>query len=119
MAHIILTVADHVAPPIGGFVALARWNATSYREALAAVRSCDEAVPPGAAGDPEVDDFTFILDVWPNELDCTDNGEVCLPLQDAMRLAPEAVQAWLSERPEPDSVLEFAPPVLPGLPTLT
>ena len=93
--HLILTVADHEA---NGFIALARFNMPrAFCEA--AIQVVNGLIEPGSC-DRGNDAFNFILDMW------DDGGTVgesdTLPLQMAMRLAPDQVQAWLNERPDPE-----------------
>lgn len=113
--HIELTVADHVK---NGFISLAAWPAGSEQEARDAIASVDALVDDDAEPDSDTCDFAFILDLHETAdgMNCIDNGRRILPLQIAMRLAPEQVSAWLSARPEPEDLVGCRPPVLAGLP---
>jgi hypothetical protein len=100
-----LTVGDHEQ---NGFVHLARWQFSDELTARAFIAAENAAIPDGAEPDHKTDAFTFILDLHEgvrceNMVDNSRN----LPMQSAMRLAPEQVQAWLDERPEPDSVVRL------------
>jgi hypothetical protein len=90
---VVLTVVDHEQ---NGFVSLARWEFPNEAAARAFMAAEDAAIPEGAepdSRDPDVA-FTFLLDL--------DNGRN-LPLQAAMRLAPDQIREWLTERPDPDT----------------
>jgi hypothetical protein len=98
---VILTVADHEQ---NGFVSLARWNFPNERAARAFITAEDAAIPEGAEPDqhdPDVS-FGFLLDLANGRYETVDNGR-SLPLQSVMRLAPEQVRDWLTDRPDPDS----------------
>lgn len=102
-----LTVGDHEQ---NGFVGVARWQFPDEPAARAFIDAENAAIPEGAEPDHKTDAFTFILDLHSgtrceNMIDTSRN----LPLQSAMRLAPEQVQGWLTERPEPDSVRKCSP----------
>ena len=95
-----LTVGDHEQ---NGFVHLARWQFPDEAAARAFIDAENAAIPDGAEPDHLTDAFTFILDLHEgvrceNMVDNSRN----LPMQSAMRLAPEQVQTWLIERPDPD-----------------
>jgi hypothetical protein len=97
-----LTVGDHEQ---NGFVHLARWQFPDEASARAFIDAENAAIPDGAEPDHMTEPFTFILDLHEgvrcdNMVDNSRN----LPMQSAMRLAPDQVRAWLDERPEPDSV---------------
>jgi len=106
-----LTVADHLQ---SGFLALAHWPVASLDEGQAAIAAIDALIPDDADEDPDRDDFNFILDLhqsdaWP-EPNCVGNSEKLVPLQLAMRIAPDEVAAWLETRPDPDRVLNRPSP---------
>lgn len=107
--RVVLTVADHEQ---NGFVALASWRFDSEAGARAFIKAHDDAVDPEAEPDIKTAPFTFILDLMDANGDMPDTGERLLPTQNAMKLAPEQVQKWLEERPEPDSVIDRAVPRL-------
>lgn len=97
---VVLTVADHEQ---NGFVSLARWEFPNEAAARAFIAAEDAAIPDGAEPDhrdPNVA-FCFILDLANGRYETVDNGRN-LPLQAAMRLAPEQVREWLDVRPNPD-----------------
>jgi len=105
-----LTVGDHEQ---NGFVHLARWKFENERAARAFIEAENAAIQPGSEPDLKTDAFTFILDLHDVDLandyaSMVDNSRE-LPTQQAMRLAPEQVQRWLEERPEPDSVMWNSP----------
>lgn len=113
-AHIILTAFDG---PANGCIALARWNAGSEAEARQSLAAVDELIPEGAEGDMGEDEIAFLLDLHDAVGDGIDNNAKPLPMQIAMRIAPEQVRDWMAERPDPDEVLlKRAIPVLSGLP---
>ena len=97
-----LTVGDHEQ---NGFVHLARWQFHDEASARAFIEAENAAIPEGAEPDHMTDAFTFILDLHEGVRceNMTDNSKN-LPMQSAMRLAPDQVRQWLDERPEPDSV---------------
>lgn len=99
--RIILTVADHEQD---GFLALAHWPVTSMADGLAAIRAVDASISDEEAGDSKVDAFNFLLDLHSDAHNCDDTSEKCLPLQLAMRIAPDAVQNWLNTRPNPNKM---------------
>tara|TARA_R110000737_G_scaffold293837_1_gene300403 strand:- start:287 stop:631 length:345 start_codon:yes stop_codon:yes gene_type:complete len=109
-----LTVADHEA---NGFIGLAKWIAASESEARHAIDAIDALVDDDMEPDNKTCDFSFVLDLrdprkpW----DMIDTGKRALPLQIAMRLAPEQTSAWLATRPDPDSCPNYGQR-LPGLP---
>lgn len=98
---VVLTVADHEQ---NGFASLARWEFPNEVAARAFMAAEDAAIPEGAEPDHRDPDiaFNFILDLADGRYETVDNGR-CLPLQAAMRLAPEQVRDWLAERPDPDT----------------
>ena len=102
-----LTVGDHEQ---NGFVHLARWQFLSAAAARAFIAAENEAIPQGAEPDHKTDAFTFILDLHEGVAceNMVDNSRN-LPLQSVMRLAPDQVQRWLNERPDPDSVSRLGP----------
>ena len=108
-----LTAADHRQ---NGFVALARWTGLSEAEARARIAAIDAMVSDDSEPDIASADFTFILDLHDPRLDLIDNGKRCLPSQIAMMLAPDQVQQWLADRPDPDSTLCTLIPVLDRFP---
>lgn len=110
---VILTVADHEK---NGFISLARWEFPNERAARAFMAAEDAAIPEGAEPDHMDPDtaFNFLLDLASARYETVDNGRN-LPLQQAMRLAPEQVRVWLDERPNPDdrALLDTWGPLLP------
>lgn len=108
---IILTVADHMQ---NGFIALAQWPGISEPEARQIIFGIDHAVPHGSEPDIATADFTFILGLISDD-GCTllDTGEKLLPTQISMRIAPDQVSQWLADRPDPDTSLWRAAPILP------
>lgn len=97
-----LTVGDHEQ---NGFVHLARWQFANEAGARAFIDAENAAIPEGSEPDHKTDAFTFILDLHKGARcdEMVDNSRN-LPMQSAMRLAPDQVSCWLNERPEPDSV---------------
>lgn len=114
MWTVVLTVGDHEK---NGFVHLARWQFADEASARAFIAAENAAIPKGAEPDHMTDAFTFILDLHEGVrcMDMVDNSKN-LPMQSAMRLAPDQVRNWLNERPEPDSVAHSGP--LLALPAL-
>lgn len=109
-AHVRLTVADHEK---NGFVSLARWPETTEEAARQFVLTQDALVDDEAEPDSQSACFTFVLDIVDaRNGDLIDTGKRMLPTQQAMSLAPDAVQRWLNERPEPDDVIDRAVPVV-------
>lgn len=100
---VTLTVADHEQ---NGFVALARWNFPKEVAARAFIAAENAAIPDGAEPDHRDPDvaFNFILDLHDERGDTVDDSRN-LPLQSVMRLAPDQVREWLTERPDPDTRL--------------
>lgn len=98
MNKVTLTVADHEK---NGFVYLAQWVFPSQRAALAFITYQDEIIEDEAEPDILTVPFTFMLDLIIRE-DIIATGAKCLPMQNAMALAPQQVQNWLNEQPEPD-----------------
>ena len=109
-----LCVGDHVQ---NGFCYLARWDRADEATCRAALDAIDELIDPEAEPDEKTEDYTFILDLWEDDLNMIDNNKRNLPLQIAMRIAPDQVSHWLDERPEPESVISLPIPALPGQPT--
>lgn len=107
--HVVLTVGDHDA---NGFVHLAQWRNMSRDEAQSFIDEIDASVSDEQEPDIATASFTFILDLW-DEDEMLDTGKRNLPTQTAMSLAPDQVQAWLNERPDPDSVIYRPIPSLP------
>lgn len=107
--NVVLTAADHEQ---NGFVALAQWRFASEASARAFIKEQDDAVDADAEPDIKTAPFTFILDLMASPHDMLENGSRCLPTQVAMKLAPDQVQKWLDERPEPDSMINRAVPRL-------
>jgi hypothetical protein len=99
--YVVLTVGDHEK---NGFVALAAWRFPSETAARAFMQEHDDAVEDGAEPDIKTAPFTFVLDLMAGIHDMLDNGNRNLPIQVAMKLAPDQVRRWLDERPEPDDV---------------
>lgn len=98
---VVLTVADHEQ---NGFVPLACWPDLTEHQARDFIEAIDGRISAEAEPDNETAAFTFILDLTEG-LDTIDNGKRLLPTQVAMSLAPEQVQLWLNERPDPDSTI--------------
>lgn len=106
---IVLTVADHEQ---NGFVQLASWRSFSEADARNKIGVIDAAVPDEARPDLETAPYAFVLDLIDERSgDLIDTSKL-LPTQMAMRLASDQVQAWLSERPEPDDTYGCSPPIL-------
>lgn len=99
---VVLTVADHEQ---NGFMSLARWKFPDEAGARAFISAEDAAIPEGAEPDQHDPDvaFGFLLDLVNPRLEIEDNGR-SLPLQSVMRLAPEQVRDWLTERPDPNAM---------------
>jgi len=114
--HIELTVADHEA---NGFIGLVRWQIGSEDQGRAILAEIDQEIPDEAAGDLKTDPYIFILDLRDPDDMILDNNAKCLPLQMAMRLAPDRVGWWLKERPDPNRLVHEWSPVIPGLPILS
>jgi hypothetical protein len=108
--EVILTVADHDK---NGFVHLARWPNLAEADARNFIGAIDGEVTDDSEPDIKTASQTFILDLWDGR-DLIDNGKRLLPMQVAMSLAPDQVQDWLNERPEPDSVMCRPIPVGPA-----
>jgi hypothetical protein len=110
---VTLTVADHDQ---NGFLSLARWQFFDGASARAFIAAADAAIPDGAEPDNRDPDvaFNFLLDLYSGQHDLEDNGRN-LPLQVAMRLAPDQVRAWLDKRPDPNALpmANFWGPLLP------
>lgn len=100
---VVLTVADHEQ---NGFVSLARWNFRNEAAARAFIEAENAAIPDGAEPDHRDPDtaFNFILDLCDGRHNTVDDSRN-LPLQSVMRLAPDQVREWLTERPDPDTRL--------------
>lgn len=100
-----LTVGDHER---NGFVHLARWQFSNEAGAREFIAAENAAIPEGAEPDHETEPFTFILDLHEGARceNMVDNSRN-LPMQSAMRLAPNQVRCWLDERPDPDSVVRL------------
>jgi len=107
--EIVLTVADHEQ---NGFIDLARWIKLAEPEARRLIASVDARVLAECEPDLATDPFTFTLDLRDGLYNLIGGGERQLPMQEAMRLAPEQVSRWLTERPIPDDVAHIWPPVL-------
>lgn len=107
MFTVELTVGDHEQ---NGFVHLARWQFDDEASARAFIAAENAAIPDGAEPDHMTDPLTFILDLHEGTRceNMVDNSRN-LPMQSAMRLAPDQVRRWLDERPEPDSVTRLGP----------
>ena len=100
-----LTVGDHEQ---NGFVHLARWQFSDEAGARAFIVAENDAIQEGAEPDHMTEPFTFILDLHEgvrceNMVDNSRN----LPMQSAMRLAPDQVRQWLDERPVPDTAIRL------------
>lgn len=113
--YLELTVADHEA---NGFVGLARWRIADMAQGEQLLAELDRLTPSEAAGDPKTDPYTFIMDLRGADDDLLQTSQLCLPLQIAMRLAPERVTWWMNTRPDPDSLAHLWPPTQNGLPSL-
>ena len=110
-----LTVADQSK---NGFIGLARWNCPDEATARNAIQAVDALVDNDMEPNLVQEDYFFVLDlhlVKNGSLDDIINGDRLLPLQIAMRLAPEQVTQWLNTRPDPDSH-NLTNPILPGIP---
>ena len=108
-----LTACDHEA---NGFVALARWEPSDWTTVRAFVAVIDRRIDDESEPDIHTAPFTFILDILDGQDMLIDTGKRSLPLQEAMRLAPAEVAAWLDERPDPDNVADRKPPSVGPLP---
>lgn len=99
---VVLTVADHEQQ---GFLSLARWQFPNEAAARAFIATEDTLIPEGAEPDHRDPDvaFTFLLDLANGRWEVTDNGRN-LPLQAVMRLAPDQVRQWLTQRPDPNAL---------------
>lgn len=105
-----LTVADHDR---NGFVTLAEWPLMPEQEARSLIAGVDATVSAEAEPDHKDAPFWFILDlIGVPDGDLLDTSSKALPTQTAMAIAPEPVQAWLNERPEPDLVMYRRAPLL-------
>ncbi|MEO1658281.1 MAG: hypothetical protein AAFR65_11200 [Pseudomonadota bacterium] len=113
--YIELCAADHVQD---GFVYLARWDRADEATCQSALDAVDELIDPEAEPDTQTEDYTFILDLYDSKDDLVGNNKRNLPLQIAMRLAPDQVSQWLKERPDPDALAlaGYEPPCLSGQP---
>lgn len=107
-AYIMLTVGDF---DNNGFVSLAATDLMHDDHARSLIADVDALVDPAAEPGDDAS-FAFILDLMRPNGDCEDTGKRRLPLQVAARLAPEAVSAWLSERPDPNTVMHRKPMAL-------
>lgn len=105
-----LTVGDHEQ---NGLIQLARWRFPNEQKARNFIAAENALIADDAEPDPNTEPFTFILDLREGGPcnDLIDNSR-CLPMQSAMRLAPDQVRIWLNERPEPDSVIDHPIPLL-------
>jgi hypothetical protein len=108
--EVVLTVADHDK---NGFVHIARWPNLSEVDARSFIAAVDSEIDDDAEPDIKTASHTFILDLCAGRYEIIDNGKRLLPTQVAMSLAPDHVQAWLNERPEPDSVINRRIPIGP------
>lgn len=106
-----LTAADHEQ---NGFVTLAQWLVADEALARRIVSQIDGTISDEQEPDIRTAPFTFILDLVDANSDLVDTGLRQLPLQVAMRLAPEQVQDWLNSRPDPDAVFHRKVPTLPA-----
>jgi hypothetical protein len=107
--HLELTACDHEQ---NGYVGLALWMADTLDDAMAAVARVNAMCPEEAQPDPKTEPFSFILDVHTGENGlCFDHidDSVSLPMQIAMRLAPDQVRAWLQTRPQPGADDRYPP----------
>ena len=99
-AFISLTAVDFDQ---NGFVELARIHMDNLTDAEDTIRAVERATPNEASPSPEDDSFGFILDGFISVDDVLVETEKVLPLQTAMRIAPDQVTNWLHQRPDPDS----------------
>lgn len=104
-----LTVGDHIQ---NGFCHIARWLFPDEAQARAFIQNENDLIDDGAEPDHMVEDYTFILDLHEGDITLT-GGELVdtsrnLPLQSAMRLAPDLVREWLENRPDPNGKEELA-----------
>jgi hypothetical protein len=102
---IVLTAVDHEK---NGFVSLAKTEFVTQEEARRFIAAVDELVDPEAEPGDDAS-FAFIADLVSADGDLVDTGQRVLPLQLAMAIAPDAVSAWLEERPEPNHVMHRPP----------
>jgi len=106
MPHtIILTVADHEK---NGFVNIARMLYPNEACARKIIEAVDAKIDDDSEPDQDDASFWFILDLHLGDRDdqCTDTSRRRLPTQIARQIAPALVDAWLQERPDPDSVAQ-------------
>lgn len=99
-AYIALTFGDHKQ---NGVHQIAKWHVPSKSVGMELVEQFNRSIPADAAPDATEAEVTFILDIFDanGDLDQPENA-VCLPMQDAQRLAPEQVKWWLERRPDPN-----------------
>lgn len=109
MTMIVLTVADHEK---NGFIELAQWPGLDEAVALELIRTVDKTVTDDSEPDKENAPYWFILDLKNGNHDLVETSQRLLPTQVAMKLAPEQVQVWLNERPNPNRLLGRAVPSL-------
>lgn len=101
-ATVVLTVCDHER---NGFIGLARFGFPLMGDARRFVATVDAMVEDDAEPDRDEAPFWFLLDLHEGDdvASMIDNSRR-LPTQVAHRVAPEAVNAWLAERPDPNLV---------------
>lgn len=104
--YLVLTVADHLKD---GFVNLAHWKFDKLEDAREALSAVNGLLPDDNPADAHADDFNFILDLHEGELDNHTDDSDLLTMQVAMKLAPDQVSEWLSDRPDPDSISHAIP----------
>jgi hypothetical protein len=112
MTHhtVILTVADHEA---NGFVYLARMLYPTEEAARAYINQIDATVDDDAEPDKEEAPYWFLLDLHAGDSDfnCIDNSRRRLPTQIARQIAPDRVDWWMSERPDPNAPKIYGAPI--------
>ncbi len=106
-----LTVADHDQDL---FFHAAVFRCESEADARAKIAIVDGLVDDESEPELETCNFSFILDLIENDnfQDLIDTGKRCLPLQVARQLAPDAIDKWLTQRPDDCAAVIHRPPVL-------
>lgn len=98
--YIALTFGDHKQ---NGVHQIAKWFVPSKSIGMDLAQRFNAEIPADAVPDVSIAEFTFILDVFDSNGDFEQPANtVCLPMQDAMRHAPEQVKWWLENRPDPN-----------------
>lgn len=113
--HLTLTAADHKK---NGFVSLANWKVQSEKIGLQIIEKVDAMIPDGSEPDVKECEFNFILDLNEDTHNLLHETTKPIPTQVAMKLAPDQVQKWLNERPEPDTVIDDWGVLLEGIPAI-